>query len=334
VFELNEKDGVWRGRTIYEFAGGRADGSNPYSGIVSDDDGTIYGTTSYGGAYDDGIVYALSNSSGKWKETVLHNFNGSDGANPVGPLRYDASTGLLYGTTVAFGAGDCGTVFELVKSSAKWTFTTIYAFQRSKQDACNPQAGLQQGAKRRTLFGVTYYGGATGQGAAFELRKDGGSWTENVIYSFSTEGNPVDIIGGRKTGNLFYGVTDGGGQYSLGTIFSLTKQRDGWSESELHSFAGGQDGSYPVGLKRDTATGYLYGTTVAGGSYGDGTLFQLVQAVGSWSESILHSFGETGDGIVPAARPVEDKKTGVLYGTTIYGGSDDGGTVWSYSPGR
>src|SRR5437773_9777886 len=47
VFELNEKDGVWRGRTIYKFAGGTADGSNPYSGIVSDDDGTLYGTTSY-----------------------------------------------------------------------------------------------------------------------------------------------------------------------------------------------------------------------------------------------------------------------------------------------
>ena len=65
----------------------------------------------------------------------------------------------------------------------------------------------------------------------------------------------------------------------------------------LYQFSGGADGSQPhAGVIFDT-NGNLYGTTTQGGDYGGGTVFKLApNGDGTWTESVLHSFGGTGDG--------------------------------------
>jgi hypothetical protein len=96
--------------------------------------------------------------------------------------------------------------------------------------------------------------------------------TERVIYSFtghSDGANPMSDLAIDAAGNL-YGTTNHGGtntcSLGCGTVFELERTNDGWKEQVLHSFAGGNDGSYPAaGMIFDKA-GNLYGTTAQGGN--------------------------------------------------------------------
>jgi uncharacterized repeat protein (TIGR03803 family) len=79
------------------------------------------------------------------------------------------------------------------------------------------------------------------------------------------------------------------------------------------------------------ASGHLYGTTLAGGAYFGGTVFELTKMCGSWTEKTLYSFGGDKDGSFPHAGLILDA-AGNLYGTTTKGGAYGGGTVYELSP--
>jgi uncharacterized repeat protein (TIGR03803 family) len=134
-------------------------------------------------------------------------------------------------------------------------------------------------------------------------------------------------------GNL-YGTTRWGGVHGYGTVFQLAPGANGaWTENILHSFVhNNQDGVEPfAGLIFDT-DGNLYGTTLEGGSYADGTVFQLApEAKGKWKEGVLHRFRGR-DGVHPIASLIFDA-TGNLYGTTTEGGLYNYGTVFRLVPG-
>jgi uncharacterized repeat protein (TIGR03803 family) len=109
----------------------------------------------------------------------------------------------------------------------------------------------------------------------------------------------------------------------------------GWNESVLHSFSGGLDGVEPAaGLVFDKA-GNLYGTTLGGGAYGGGVVFELSpSSSGGWTETVLHSFGNGSDGYGPRSNLIFDS-LGNLYGTTYFsGGNRQGGSVFKLSPGQ
>lgn len=125
IFELSPgHNGQWVETILYRFKGG-ALGNYP-NGIIFDNAGNIYGTTTsggdqsglcnYGGRYGGcGIVYKLTPHSGEWKLTVLHTFHYTDGTLPEDALTFDAK-GKLYGTTVDGGpnrAQDQGVVFQI-----------------------------------------------------------------------------------------------------------------------------------------------------------------------------------------------------------------------------
>jgi len=111
----NANGSVWkvsaRGKetVLHSFVGGASDGKYPYSGVILDTKGSLYGVTTEGGASTNGVVYELS---AKGVLTVLHSFAGSDGAFPAGGLIMDAK-GNLYGTTVNGGSNGSGTVWKL-----------------------------------------------------------------------------------------------------------------------------------------------------------------------------------------------------------------------------
>ena len=158
----------------------------------------------------------------------------------------------------------------------------------------------------------------------------GGTWTEKVLYSFSggTDGDqPAAGLIFDAAGNL-YGTTYVGGTSDNGTVFELTPAGGGtWTERVLYNF-NGTGGAIPqAGLIFDAA-GNLYGTTFAGGTYNLGTVFELTPAGGgTWTEQVLHNFGNGTDGGGPWAGLIFDA-AGNLYGTTRYGGSYGGGTVF------
>jgi uncharacterized repeat protein (TIGR03803 family) len=104
----------------------------------------------------------------------------------------------------------------------------------------------------------------------------------------------------------------------------------------LYSFQGGNSGSFlEAGLVLNSTTGVLYGTTAEGGKYGWGTVYQLVPGTGgTWTQTVIYNFnpiGIPGDGASPQANLILGT-SGVLYGTTAYGGGSDDGTVFSLSP--
>jgi uncharacterized repeat protein (TIGR03803 family) len=285
-------------------------------------------------------VVLLVTSSGAATEKVLHNFNdnGKDGHNPAAGLILDAS-GNFYGTTLLGGAHDFGTVFELSpKTGGGWTEKILHEFNGA--DGYYPQAGVILDGSGK-LFGTTYAGGAHGVGTVFELvRNADGSWTEKILHSFNDNGkdgyDPYAGVIFDKSGNL-YGTTDFGGSHGYGTVFELSpKTGGGWTETILYSFKNnGQDG-YDLysGVILDTS-GNLYGTTLGGGVYGYGTVFELTRKAGEgWTEKVLHSFNDNGkDGYRPYAGLIVDT-AGNLYGTTIAGSAieNSAGTVFELSP--
>jgi uncharacterized repeat protein (TIGR03803 family) len=158
---------------VYAFCSQQSctDGENPYAGVI-DVSGTLYGTTSVGGANcadfgGCGTVYALAPATGK--ETVLHSFgNGTDGTYPIGGVT--VIKGDLYGTTPEGGAyctsGGCGTVYSLkLKSGAE---KVLHSFGNGT-DGAIPDAGMIN--VKGTLYGTTYSGGAYGYGTVFALSK-------------------------------------------------------------------------------------------------------------------------------------------------------------------
>lgn len=220
VFKLTPRsNGKWSESVIHTFGNG-ADGESPYSGVIFDSAGNLFGTTSNGGSGGYGTVYELSPTSNGWQETTLYSFKfESDGGVPIGGLAMDVQ-GNLYGTTSEAGGGS-GTVFELTPSSNGWTETVLHTFQGS--DGAYPKAGVVLDASGN-LYGTTSYGSS--DGTVFQLVKNSQGWSENVLYSFSggtDGGEPESTLLLDKFGNL-YGSASEGGALGWGCIFRVTSE--------------------------------------------------------------------------------------------------------------
>lgn len=169
---------------------------------------------------------------------------------------------------------------------------------------------------------------ALGLAAAFAAPDRCFAGKDNVIYEFQGGGQgdgalPFDTLIRDKSGN-FYGTTESGGTSNIGTVFKLTP---GGTETVLHSFAGGSDGSGPFGGVVMDKKGDLFGTTRSGGSGSSGTLFEVAA---NGTESVLYAFSGQSDGGIVEATPIIDK-AGNLYGTAAAGGNDQAGTIYEFS---
>lgn len=102
----------------------------------------------------------------------------------------------------------------------------------------------------------------------------------------------------------------------------------------IHAFAGGLDGANPYSELTVDPQGNLYGTTVSGGQYAFGTVFELKRTADGWKEDVLYSFrgyGNGRDGQSPEAGVIFDT-AGNLYGSTALGGRHGSGTVFKLVP--
>jgi uncharacterized repeat protein (TIGR03803 family) len=250
----------------------------------------------------------------------------------MGGLIIDAN-GTFYGAVGGFTVPH-GSVYKLRRlSDGRWVRTTLYSFSGGV-DGAYPKGNLILD-EAGNLYGTTAWGGATGNGAIFELTPTAQlPWEEKVLYNFSSfpDGAGVSsalIVDGA--GN-FYGTTAFGG-LGHGTVFRLKHNPDGtWTESVLYRFTGATDGNGPSdGLGMD-ADGNIFGTTFVGGSHNAGTLFELSPGPNdTWTLRLLHSFcaqancadGQNPTGVVLDARG------------NIYGMTNTGGIVpcWTFNPG-
>jgi uncharacterized repeat protein (TIGR03803 family) len=182
--------------------------------------------------------------------------------------------------------------------------------------------------KSGNLYGSSLFGGTGNAGTVFKLTRSSSGYTESVFYNFtggSDGGNPHAALILDSAGNL-YGTTSSGGSSGFGTVFELKNSNGSWTESVLHTFAGGSDGASPYASVIFDTAGNLYGTTSAGGSNNSGTIFELKLSNGTWKEKVLYSFTGGNDGASPNGLTFDS--SGNLYGTSSSGGSKFGGNVF------
>jgi uncharacterized repeat protein (TIGR03803 family) len=312
VFKLTPpaaSGGPWTETVLYGFIGGD-DGSDPETGLIFDNQGALYGTTTEGGygsfSIGYGTVFKLlppHKSDGVWSEFQLYHFCSvgyycKDGSYPVGGLVF-GKDGALYGTASEGGSsggtldcsltlGGCGLVFQ-----------------------------IRPGGKYSVILNFTDGAGAGGRDGAYPIS---------------------DLIFGKD--GALYGTTGGGASLNgalviSGTAFKLTPPATSgaaWTSTTIYNFNDGfckcveGESEFPNGLIAD-ADGVLYGTASAVnpvqlGSPPQGTVFKLTQlpnGPGDY-ETILHYFDDPAtDGAAPGAALIFGKD-GALYGTTVDGG--------------
>jgi uncharacterized repeat protein (TIGR03803 family) len=283
--------------------------------LIQAREGNLYGTTWSGGPGNNGTIFKVDSSG---SVTTFHASAGTDGTSFFASL-VESSDGNLYGTTYYGGGADDavtggnGTVFKI---DASGILTTLHSFAGA--DGSNPHARLTRGADGQ-LYGTTYLGGNAGNGTVFKMDSSGAVTT---LHSFSGSGGatPYAALVGRGDGN-FLGTTYFGGTAGKGTVFTLTPSG---GVITLHSFAG-SDGANPCAALVHGSDGNFYGTTYLGGATNNGAVFRIDS---SGAVTTLHSFaGPPLDGAKPFAGLVQGSD-GNFYGTTVYGGADDQGTVF------
>jgi uncharacterized repeat protein (TIGR03803 family) len=335
VYQLTQSGGSWNENVLYDF------GHSNYSigGVIFDSLGNLYGTTAFGGTSSNGSVFELSPSgSGSWTLRILHSFSAqSAGLFPSTAVAFD-SAGNLYGVTQQGGnstncINGCGVAFELKKGASGWQEQLLHSFGNGT-DGQTPGSPLLLDAAGN-LYGTTQGGGSTGNGTVFELIHSSSGWKERILHTFQAgpDGKfPMCNLRFDASGNIF-GVTANGGPINGGTVFELSPQLNGtWTYKVLYRFGRSGDVTQPFGSVAFDSAGNLYGAADGGGTNKVGGVWKLTpQASGSWTETVLHSFGSSGDGM-NAQYGVTIDASGNLFGTTSSGGANGDGIVFEVTP--
>jgi uncharacterized repeat protein (TIGR03803 family) len=317
----------WNRVILHQFAGGDADGCSPQGELVFGPDGALFGTA-YGGGLDDcttidgqrcGIVYKLAPAPdpGPWGFQILYKFKGgNDGYYPSARLIF-GDDDALYGTTGGYCGNGGATVFKLTPPASgqtKWTHKVIYS-------APTPIAAPVVFDETGNLYGTE--GAGCTFGRVFKLEKPvppATKWRARSLHDFTGGADGSFPFAGVifDAAGILYGTTDGGGGSNNGTVFSLTPPVSGnrWKHKVLHSFAGQPDGAHPDAELVQDSRGVFYSTTVSGGEFNYGTVFQLKQSGADWNASVLLSFTLSGpQGYWPKAPLTLDGRN-VIYGTS------------------
>ena len=227
VFSLKKTSKGWK-QTVIQNLNGSSNGGFPYEGLMMDTAGNLYGAAPTGGASGQGVIYRLSHTKKGWVDTVLHSFTGQngDGAGLYWIDLISDKSGNIYGATSFGGTNGTGTVWELVYSTTKKTYSEsiLYEFGASGSgDGNNPYGGLAMDSKGN-LYGTTLYGGPSNIGTFYKLTKQGKTWKETILHSFvgANDGNePTGNPYIDATGRL-YGMTQTGGKSNLGIVYRIT----------------------------------------------------------------------------------------------------------------
>ncbi len=237
------------------------------------------------------------------------------------PGLVQGNDGNFYGTTYNGGTNNHGTIFRISPSGNK---TNLHTFGDGNVNYAN---GLVQGTDGN-FYGTTYQGGTNGVGSVFRMTPAGVYTNFHTFGSSPFDGRQPFAALVQGSDSNFYGTTYYGGTNGVGTVFRITPAG---AYSILYSFDGfPNDGAQPEAALIHAGDGNFYGTTIAGGTNGLGTVFRFNPASG---ETNLYTFGGSPtDGVEPNAALVQGSD-GNLYGTTYGGGSNSVGTVFRISLG-
>jgi uncharacterized repeat protein (TIGR03803 family) len=321
---------------IHNFTGA-ADGGEPYAGLALGLDGDLYGPTNGGGVYGVGVIFKI-NDAGVIRP--LHDMTGLAGGFSFYAGLVLGENGNFYGVSTKGGRYGYGAIFEVTPAGK---LTSLYSFTGGA-DGATPYARLLQ-LPRGDLYGTAYAGGANGLGTVFKVTP-GGAFT--TLHSFTGGADGAAPIGGLAAGadgNL-YGTTCAmgpanpdnfcsGAPSGFGTVFRITPAG---VLTTIYAFTGAADGSSPRASLVLGSDGNFYGATTWGGTFtfpceldGCGTIFEVTPA---GVLTTLHTFdgGNSIEGYEPYGGLVQGTDGG-FYGTTVLGGAQGSGIIYSLSTG-
>lgn len=311
---------------MHSFPTGSNDGYYP-DGPLTNVNGTLYGTTFYGGTKGVGVLFSITPSN---SYQILYNFGqtSSDCASPDNALAYVPSKKALYGVGYHGGTNGKGCVFKygLGKNPGE---SVVYSFTGSPSSSTQASAPVFY---KDALYLTTPGGGTKNHGAILKVTLAG---SERLIYSFKNDPDgqapeaPLVVMG-----NALYGTTIEGGQGACvgyagcGTVFKVTP---GGKEKVIYRFK--PSPSFIDGYGPQAALiavgGTLYGTTPNSVGNGNGMVFAMTP---SGSETILVNFvipSSGAQGFPENSYSPVLSLNGMLYGTTDMSAHTGWGTVYA-----
>src|SRR5437763_4568298 len=183
-----------------------------------------------------------------------------------------------------------------VLSLAAATATTphgIFSFEEDEGEYADTDLETDSAGN---IYGTTVLGGDFGSVTVFQLSRTPNGWVHTVLYSFTggaDGGEPYKGVTVDREGNLYgTAVTGGSGscEGGCGVVYKLTNSGGTWTQTVIHAFTGGDDGSGPGARVTVDRSGNLYGMTPTGGTYGVGTIYKIHPHAGSWSFQVIHTF--------------------------------------------
>jgi uncharacterized repeat protein (TIGR03803 family) len=287
---------------VHSFSG--TDGSSPYGGLTVGMDGSLYGTTTYGGTNSAGTIFKVTPGG---TLTTLHVFTGADGDAPFAPP-IQGTDGNWYGTTFSGGTSSAGTVYKYTRAGV---FTTLYSFDDTHGQA--PFDELVQ-ASDGNFYGTTSLGGANGYGEVFRITPAG---VLTVLHSFDINDGeqPYGPLIQADDGFL-YGTTAVGGRYGGGVVFRISLAG---TFTLLRSMINVTYGSAPIEGVIQASDGNFYGANGGGGAgKGQGAAGTIFEMTPKYVVSPIFDF-TLAEGGTPFA--LLQHTNGILYGDTYRGGS-------------
>lgn len=167
VFQLRPSGLDWTENILYTFQGG-SDGAWPIAGLVSDQQGNLYGATAGGYPTPYPTIFMLTPYAGGWHFQVLYTFP-DDSESPWATLVIDPA-GNLYGTTYGYPTDSSGHVFKLTRTTSGWTYSTLHEF--CNWPNCADGGGVRSSLlldQAGNLYGTAFGGGTYGYGVVFEI---------------------------------------------------------------------------------------------------------------------------------------------------------------------
>ncbi len=277
-------------------------------GLMQASDGNFYGTTFYGGSKQAGTIYKVTPAG---VITLLAEFGPSENDRPAGAL-VEGADGCLYGTSHDGGTGGGGTIFKITKSG---TLTTLFNMEIGSEGPSNPWAGLVKGPNG-TFYGTSEGGGTYFRGTLFKLDAKGGVTLAAEFFGDDNHA-PNSALLQTRDGN-FYGTTSYGGYTTSKSVFKMSPSG---TISTFTDLPYESSDAYRPSFVEGKA-GVIFGTQVLGGTNLVGSVFELDH---QHAVSNLLSFdganGHMAGGLIMGM----DQN---LYGTTQYGGTFGGGTIF------
>jgi len=310
IFSINTDGSSYA--DIFDF-GNVVNGENPY-GSLTFSGGVLYGMTSDGGStypYGDGNIFGI-NTNGTGYTKLYHFTNLTAGSTPNGSLTQSGN--VFYGMTLEGGANGIGNIFSVNTDGSG--YVDMYDFTNAS--GCSPY-GTTLVLSGNVLYGMTFKGGANGDGDIFSINTNGTGFTDMLDFNGTNGASPYGSL--TLSGNVLYGMTAVGGPSYNGNIFSININGTGYTD--LFDF-NGVNGQGPEGSL--TLVGnVLYGMTVYGGASSDGNIFSI-NTNGTGFTDLFDFSGSNGK--QPEGSLTVSGNT--LYGMTYAGGASGYGVIFSF----